>query len=103
MAEGKELSCGPSGREFVAQKTRVLLLSYITVVLLVEPDREKGRKMAASMIKLVQTQMPRAWELAGKQYRVFQMMNRLGIRKTTWDRVLNSAAYRRIRGQRDFQ
>lgn len=89
-------------REFVCMKIKVLLLSYIATVMLVEPDRKAGRRRGDAMMERVRQEIPRVCELSQKQYRVFRLMNRLHVSKETWERILNSGIYRRLRGNHDF-
>ncbi len=90
------------GREYFARKVQGLLLSYLTTVLLVEPDRSRGRTLARDMMEAVRHGLPRTYELAKKQYWVFGMMHRLGIRKDAWEAVRTSKLYNRLRRNHDF-
>lgn len=89
-------------RAFLSMKAKELLLSYITTVMLVEPCRANGRKLGGRMMDLFRVQMPQAYALARKQYRVFYAMNCLHITKKTWDRVLHSRLYAKIRHAHAF-
>lgn len=91
-----------AGLEYAAMKTQELFLSYLTVALLIQPDRKKGRQMARSMAQELRRGFPRAAALAEKKYRVFCLMNRLHISKQTWEAFLGSGFYRLLRGNRDF-
>lgn len=92
-----------AGRRYFQMKVQGLLLSYITTVMLVEKDRKTGRKMGEQMMEKVRVQIPGAYELAAKQYRIFRCMNRLHIQKQTWDRILNSKVYNVLRHNHDFK
>ena len=91
-----------AGRAFFELKAQGVLLSYITTVMLVEPDRKKGRRVGQAMMNKFETQLPGAYERARKQYKIFRMMNRLHIRKATWEKLLRSKLYRKLRGSHDF-
>lgn len=90
------------GRDYVAMKTQELLLSYLTTVLLVEPDKKKGRKMARDMVQTLRDGIPQAYELAHKKYQIFCLMNRLHISKASWEKFLKSKLYNTLRRNRDF-
>lgn len=90
------------GRSYVCMKAQGLLLSYLTTVMLVEPDKKKGRKMGAEMMEYFRTQLPGAWEKAGKQYAALCLMNILHISRKTFDAMLNSKIYNKLRNNHDF-
>jgi len=102
LAESPALSLGGPNQEYYCRKVRDVLLSYITTVMLVMPDRKKGRALGQKAIALVQEKLPDAYKMAAKQCKVFAMMNRLHIRKETWDKVLASSLYRRLKHDHDF-
>lgn len=91
-----------AGREYYCMKAQGLLLSYITTALLVEPDKKKGRGLGEAMMARFQDAMPRTWELAARQYRVFRLMNRLHISRAAWEKILRSRLYNRLRHNHDF-
>lgn len=90
------------GRLYYCMKAQGLLLSYITTVMLVEKDRKKGRTMGREMMDRFQRTMPKTYELAVKQYKVFSLMNRLHIDKHTWEKILHSKLYNVLRHNHDF-
>lgn len=90
------------GRAFFEMKAQGVLLSYITTVMLVEPDRKKGRLLGKRMMDTFCEQMPGAYSRSAKQYRIFRCMNRLHLNKTTWERILRSKLYRKLRHSHDF-
>ena len=93
--------CG--GREYVAMKAQGLLLSYLTTVMLVEKDKRKGRRKGEAMMRRFRTKLPRTAQLAEQQYRIFCMLNRMHISKTTFERVLRSRLYNMVRHNHDFK
>lgn len=97
------LTCGESGRAYAAAKAQGLLLSYLTTALLVEPNRKLGRQLAAQRMREFQAGIPEAGKTARRKYQVFLWMNRLHIGKQTWDRVLHSRAYNRLRRNHSFE
>ena len=102
VLEYNALSLSDGGRAYFEMKAQVVLLSYMTTVLLVEPDKKKGRKLAETMIERFRTQLVGAYNRSINQYRIFCLMNRLHISKTAWDKLLDSRLYRRIRGSHEF-
>jgi len=91
-----------AGREYAAMKIQEFLLSYLTTVLLVLPDKKAGRALARQRMALCRTGAPEAHALALHKYQIFCLMNRLHISKAAWDRFLNSSLYHRLRGNHDF-
>lgn len=90
------------GREFVARKVQVLVLSLVSTCLLVNKDRKQGRELAEKVMQKVKQQLESAYEFSYKKYRVFLMMNYLHISKKTWDRFRSSKLYRKLSGSHDF-
>lgn len=91
-----------AGKEFVCMKTKVLLLSYMTTVLLLGKDRKSGRQKGEQMMEHIRQEMPKAYELSNKQYKIFRLMNYLHISKQTWERLLNSKFYHMLKHDNDF-
>ena len=91
-----------AGRDYFRMKAQGLLLSYFTTALLVEPDKKKGRQMGEAMMETFRQKLPGTYELALKQYRVFRIMNRLHISKSTWEKILRSKLYNKLRNNHDF-
>lgn len=91
-----------AGRDYVCMKAQGLLMSYLTTVMLVNPDRKQGREMGKKMMAFFHAQLPGAYGRAEKQYRIFRMMNLLGISKKTFETILRSRLYNRLRRNHDF-
>ena len=91
------------GREYVAMKAQGLLLSYLTTAMLVQKDKSLGRKMGEEMMDLFRRELPRTAQLAQQQYKIFCLMNRLHISKATFEKILRSKLYNRLRGNHDFK
>lgn len=102
IREYNALELTEGGRAFFEMKAQVVLLSYITTVMLVEPDRKKGRKLGQATMDAFRTQLPGAYDRSVNQYRIFRLMNRLHISKASWEKLLRSRLYHRIRGSHDF-
>lgn len=102
LAESASLALEAPKQAYYCRKVRDVLLSYITTVMLVMPDRKTGRTLGKKAITAVQKQLPEAYEMAKKQCKVFAMMNRLHIRKETWDKMLASSLYRKLKHDHNF-
>lgn len=101
MEEYGTLDEGP-GRDYAAMKIRCLLLSYLTTVLLLHPDKRTGRKLAAAQMATTREAAQRSYTMAQKKYLVLYLLNRLNIGKDTLDKVLETRLYNRIRGNHSF-
>lgn len=102
LEESSVLSLEGPNRVYYCRKVRDVLLSYITTVMLVMPDRKYGRTLGKKAIAAVQEQLPEAYETAKKQCKVFAMMNWLHIRKEAWDKILTSSLYRKLKHDHNF-
>ncbi len=92
-----------AGRKYVCMKAQGLLLSYLTTAMLVNPNRKQGRKQGSAMMAYFQENLPGTWMLARKQYAAFQVMNGCGIQKKTFEAVLRSQVYNKLRKNHDFK
>lgn len=95
-------SLNDGAKKFYYMKIQGLLLSYVTTALLVEKDKKRGRRLAERMMGKFKNEIPQVYELAVKQYRVFKAMNYLHISKKTWEKVLSSKLYNKLRGNHTF-
>ena len=85
---------------YYCTKTRSLLLRYCTTVLLLEPDRAKGRNMAAERMELFRERMPAVHAMVQRQYLVLRALNALHVPKAKWDAFLRSRMYDILRKKR---
>jgi hypothetical protein len=102
LKEYQNLPTTDGGRSYFELKAQGVLLAYITTVMLVEPDRKKGRQLGKAMMAKFRDQLPGAYERSVMQYRIFSCMNCLHLKKTTWERILNSKLHRMLRHSHDF-
>ena len=86
-----------SGKCYAAEKIQELFLSYLTTVLLINPNRAEGRKMARVQRDKIQEIAPEVIAKGQKKYQMFLMMNHLHISKKNWDSLMNSKVYNRLR------
>lgn len=101
MEKYREIPASP-GKAYAAMKIQGLLLSYLTIALLINPDKKVGRALARQRMEECREYAPEAYELALRKYRVFMLLNRLHISKAAWDAILSSRLYNRLRGNHDF-
>ena len=102
ISEYETLTCGDDGKAYAAMKAQGLLLSYLTTAMLVSKDKKQGRELAAKMMALFQEKLPQAYTLAVKQYKVFGMLNRLHVSKQTFEKLLRSRLYNKLRHKPRF-
>lgn len=86
-----------TSRRYAARKCHQLILSYLTTALLVCPDRPRGRKMAGTLMEQVRTRSGEIWRMTLRKYRIFRLMNRLGISKAAWEALQETGLYTRLR------
>lgn len=90
------------GRRYYAMKTKSLLLSYMTTVMLVEKNKKKGRQMGEAIMGRFRKEFPEVCSLSEKQYKIFRLMNRLHISKRTWEKISHSSLYNKLRKNHSF-
>ncbi len=103
VAEYHRLPDNCPGKAYVQMKAQGLLLSYLTTVMLVEPKRSAGRAQGKAMMEFFQGHLPETCALAQKQYKIFRLLNLLGVRKKGFEKLLRSKLYRRLRRSHDFE
>ena len=86
-----------NGKEYAAEKIQELFLSYLTTVLLINPDKAEGRKMAFAQREKIRLVAPEIIDKAQKKYQLFGLLNQLNISKKTWDSLMNSKVYNLLR------
>lgn len=99
--EYKKLS-DSDGKRYAARKLQGLLLSYLTIALLLDPDRKEGRLLARQIMAACNSDAPEVYGLVKEKYAIFSLMNRLHIRKQAWDRILGSRLYSCLRKKHSF-
>ncbi len=102
LSEYPNLPTTQGGRSFFEMKAQGVLLSYITTVMLVEPDRKKGRQLGKVMMDHFREQLPGAYDRSKMQYHIFRCMNLMHFKKVHWERILHSKLYRKLRHSHDF-
>ena len=102
LTEYQKLPTTDGGRSYFEMKAQGVLLAYITTVMLVEPNRKKGRQLGKAMMDRFRDQLPGAYEHSVMQYRIFRLMNLFHLKKAAWERILHSKLYRKLRHSHDF-
>ena len=85
------------GKDYAAEKVQELFLSYLTTVLLINPNKAEGRQMAAAQREKIRLVAPEIIDKAQKKYQLFGLLNQLHISKKTWDSLVHSKVYNLIR------
>ena len=91
-----------AGKAYAAMKIQGLLMSYMTTVLLVYPNRKNGRNLGKRMMEKCRSRAKQVALLAKPKYNVFVLMNYLHFNSGLWNRVLRSNMYNRIRKNHSF-
>lgn len=91
------------GRAYAEKKIEGLLLSYLTTVLLADPDRREGRMLAAEQFRRCEQATPQVAQMMRNKYRTFAAMNRLGLKDSDWEKILRSKIYNKLRGNHSFE
>ncbi|MDY5578099.1 MAG: glycosyltransferase family 2 protein [Lachnospiraceae bacterium] len=98
-----DLTDGSGGKKYYCMKVQGLLLSYLKTVLLVEKDKKRGRNLGESMMNSIKKEVPYTYELARKQYKYMEAMNYFHITKKTFEAILHSKIYNKLRHNHDFE
>ena len=96
------LAQNAGGRRYVAMKAMGLLLSYLTTAMLVDPDKKRGREKGRTMMEYFRKEIPQVYEGTKKKYELFRMMNLCRISKQTFEKILHSRLYNRVRNNHNF-
>ena len=91
-----------AAKHYYCMKVQGLLLSYFTTTLLIEPNKSQGRKIAAEMMNKIKKELPLCYTLAKKQYFILKLMNCFHISKKTFELILRSKLYNKLRSNHDF-
>lgn len=91
-----------AGRTYYCMKAQGLLLSYITIVMLVEKNKKAGRELGDKMMARFRKYMPMTFDMAVKQYKIFRLMNGCHVNKKTWEAISHSKLYNMLRHNHDF-
>lgn len=102
LREYSQLPEGP-GRTYTALKTQAVVMNYLMVALMADPDKKTARKQAAEQMALLRQQAPEIYGMLRKKYLVYQVLDRLHISKTKWESFLHSGFYNRLRGNHGFE
>ena len=90
-------------REFICKKIKILLLSYLSTVLLVNRNKKQGRVQAGEMVQYFKKSIPRVYEITSKKYKILKLLNYLRISKDSFDKLISLSIYRKMSGKKDFE
>lgn len=102
MVEKNLLLTDPIRKQYATMKIYDLLVDYLTIALLVNPDKKAGRHMAQEIMRWISRMVPDCYRLALGKYAVFSLLSRLHVSRDTWDRFQYSRAYRFFRNNHSF-
>ena len=91
-----------AARDYFCRKTQGLLMSYLTTTLLAHPNKKMGRRLAGEMMAFFAVELPCTYEKTVTQYRILRLLNHLHVSKKSFDAVLHSRVYNKLRNNRDF-
>ena len=86
-----------SGKDYASKKIQELFLSYLTTVMLINPNKAEGRKLAKLQRDKIAKVAPEIIAGARKKSEIFTVMNYLHISKQAWNSILDSRIYKAIR------
>ncbi len=89
-----------AGKVFVELKTKILLMSFLTILLLVEPNKKQGRLHSKKVINRIKESVPNVYKMVKIKIIILNIMNRLHISKQTMNKLMGSKVYRLIKGTR---
>lgn len=92
-----------AGKRYAATKISALLLQYLTLMLLTEPDRKKGRQAAADMMDSFELMTPDVHALVKRKYRLILAMNYLKLDRRHWNALMSSGLYSALRGKKSSE
>lgn len=88
---------------YYEEKLSRFFLSYLLTVLLVSPDKKKGRLEGRGMNRVLKREYGSIYAKIRKRYLVLLMLNYLHIPNTTYQRIIRSRIYNAIRKNRELQ
>lgn len=92
-----------AGKRYAARKLHDVFLSYLKTVLMVQPDRKSGRSSAAQRLQLLRQDAPLTYSMVLRKYEAFLLLNRLHISLSTWNKLLDSKIYKKLRNKHSFE
>lgn len=90
-------SLSDAGKQYYFYKLKTVVNTYYKVVCLAEPDRKKGRRMAANEEHILKQKLPEFWKENHNKYLLFQVMNRLSVSSECYSKALNSGIYKKLK------
>lgn len=95
LAGHSELSKG--GRDYLAQKTEGVLLSYYTIACIVNPDKAGGRKKCSQLHAELQKINPGMVQRMKKKYGMYRVFSYIKLTPEGYQKILNSRIYNALR------
>lgn len=91
-----------AGRRYAVMKIQAVVMMYLTTALLAHPDRTVGRRLGKKLMDVCWTDAPEIYRMLLYKYRIYKILSRLHVSKSTWDSFLRSDLYNFLRGNRNF-
>ena len=102
MTHEKKTVEGEAALSYCTKKIHLLLLSYLVTSLLWDKNRKAGRKNAKALMKFFAANDREVFEMSKNHYKILLFMNKLHISYKTYNRVLGSKIYNKLRKNRGF-
>jgi len=103
LSEYEQLSgVSEAQKRFVELKISILLLSYMTICLLVNPNRKEGRYFAKDYLHMFKLNAPTIYDAVQKKCLCFLLMNYLHMNNHTWERIKESRLYNLVKRRHAF-
>lgn len=90
------------GAAYCDKKTHLLLLSYLVTSMLCDPDRKAGRIRGAEMMDYFARRNKTVFEMSLKHFKILKIMNIMHISLKTYNRILESELYNKLRNNKSF-
>ena len=85
-------------KEYFLKKLEAFLMSYYAVLCMSASERKKNRKKANQYLKAVFERLPECKIRLCKKTAVLQVLSKTGISMKHYQKIVNSAIYKKIRG-----
>lgn len=89
-------------KAYCTKKTHLLLLSYLVTTMLCDPDRKTGRLRGAEMMNYFEAHDKTVYDMSIKHFKMLKILNIMHISLNTYQRILGSSLYNKIRHNKSF-
>lgn len=92
----------PYGTAYVDKKTHLLLLSYLVTTMFCDPNRKAGCSRGEKMMDYVKQNNPDVYNMSVRHFKALKLMNKMHMSLETYNRILHSDLYNKIRKNKSF-